>query len=120
MTVAIDNRYTLPKTIQESQRWQPRMDGAELTESCGDGVGGGAKILVQAQVVERQKPQGSREAGLLPLRHRCQVAPQREKWENELPDHFLVPTKLVLTLHFLVTRIPFITSQLITLLSELF
>lgn len=96
------------------------MDGAELVESCGDGVGGGAKILVQAKVVERQKPQGSREAGLLPLRNRCQAAPQRERRENELPDHFLVPTRLGLTLHFLVTRIPFIIPQLITLLSELF
>lgn len=96
------------------------MDGAELVESRADGVGGGAKILVQAKVVERQKPQGSREAGPLPLRNRCQAAPQREKREDELPDHFLVPTRLGFALHSLVTRIPFIILQLITLLSELF
>lgn len=96
------------------------MAGAELVESCGDGVVGGAKIMAQAKVVERQKPQRGREAGLLPLRNRCQAVPQREKREDELPDHFLVPTRLGLTLYSLVMRISFIILQLITLLSELF
>lgn len=44
------------------------MDGAELVQSYGYGVGGGAKILVQARIVE--KPQGGREAGLLLLREK--------------------------------------------------
>ena len=120
MTVATDNRYTLLKTGGESQRWQPLMDGAVLVESRGDGGGDSAKILAQAKVVERQKPQGGREASLLPLRNRCQAAPQRKKREDELPDHFLVPTRLGLILYFLVTRIPFIIPQLVALLSELF
>lgn len=65
---------------------------------------------------DRNHKEAERLVSCLPERNRCQAAPQREKWEDKLPDHFPVPKGQAL----LRTFFPWEFLLLITLSSELF
>lgn len=91
-----------------------RKDGAKLVESYGDGIESSAKILVQAKVVGRQKPQGSKKIGLLPFREK-QMPGGSTKGEmgRQVARPLSSSQRPGFALHFLSMRIPSINHPFI-------